>query len=328
MEASAYKDVKTSRGLNYHYYFSPAAEGKPVLVFVHGFPSTSYDWRYQVSFFKGKGYGLIVPDMLGYGGTAKPTDPAEYKASLISKDIIDILDAEEIEKAVVIGHDWGSRITSRIVQYYPERVIAFAVLAVGYQAPSADFNWNAINAMTKEKIGYELFGYWGFFSEDGADKLIEENFEKFFNLAYPENAKQWISDFIPLGACKTYLTSKPAAPPASWLPEDEKRIQSEELLKGGLAAPLCWYKVMLSGIGPEDDKGVPADRVATDKPAFFGAALEDYVALAALAIPATQKLCSNLTVKEFQANHWVQLQRPNEVNTELLAWLEGAVEKK
>jgi len=106
MDPSLYKSVTTRRNLKYSYYFSPSTSGKPVLLFVHGFPNTSYGWRYQVNFFKAQGYGLIVPDMLGYGGTDKPTDPAQYKSSLMSQDVIDILDAENVEKAIAIGHDW------------------------------------------------------------------------------------------------------------------------------------------------------------------------------------------------------------------------------
>ncbi|KAF9260805.1 alpha/beta-hydrolase [Marasmius fiardii PR-910] len=323
MNTNSYKDLKTSRGLNYHYYFSPPTGGKHTLVLLHGFPSTSYDWRRQVPFFKEKGYGLIVPDMLGYGGTAKPTDPAEYKPSLITKDIVDILDEEKIEKVVVIGHDWGSRITCRFVQRYPERVIAIGLLAVGYQEPTVQFDYEKVLAFFKEKVGYEVFGYWEFFCQDEAPKLVEENFEKFFNLTFPENPKQWIADFIPRGALKNYLTTKPVATPASWLNEEEKQIQSEALRKGGLAAPMCWYRVLLSDIASEDDKEIPAERYKTDKPVFFGAALEDHVAIAALNIHITKELCKNITVKEFQAGHWVQLQRADEVNKELEAWLGG-----
>jgi len=106
MDSSLYKSVTTRRSLKYSYYFSAPTAGKPVLLFVHGFPCTSYDWRYQVDFFKSSGYGLIVPDLLGYGGTDKPTDPAMYAQSLMSKDVIDILDAENVDKAIAIGHDW------------------------------------------------------------------------------------------------------------------------------------------------------------------------------------------------------------------------------
>ena len=92
MDLSNYKDVKTKRGYNYHYFFSKPSESKPTLLFVHGFPSTSYDWHYQVEFFKKEGYGLIVPDTLGYGGTDKPTNPEEYRTKLLCQDIIEELD--------------------------------------------------------------------------------------------------------------------------------------------------------------------------------------------------------------------------------------------
>ncbi|KAG7100071.1 hypothetical protein E1B28_001855 [Marasmius oreades] len=323
MDSNCYKDLKTSRGLNYHYYFSPAASGdKHTLVLLHGFPSTSYDWRHQVAFFKGKGYGLIVPDMLGYGGTAKPLDPAEYKHSLITKDITDILDAEKVDKAVIIGHDWGSRITSRLVNYFPDRVIAIGLLAAGYQAPSLAFDFEKLCAFTKEKVGYELIGYWEFFGQEDAPKLVEDDFDKFFNLTFPEDPKLWITDLAPLGTARKYITSKPPAHPPSWLSAEEKRIQSEALLKGGLAAPMCWYRVMLSGIATEDDKAIPVERYKTDKPVFLGTALEDYICIAALTALSTKAGCANLTVKEFQTNHWVQLQKADEVNTELENWLE------
>ena len=106
MNASQYKDTTTARGLHYRYFFSPAQQAKQTLLFCHGFPSTSVDWRYFVPFFKERGFGVVVPDLLGYGGTDKPTDASLYVSSKISKDIVDILDAEGVEKAVAIGHDW------------------------------------------------------------------------------------------------------------------------------------------------------------------------------------------------------------------------------
>lgn len=106
MDSSAYKDFKTARGINYHYYFSPPKDSGITLLFCHGFPSTSYDWHYQVDFFKNKGFGLVVPDMLGYGGTDKPLTPESYKSSSMSDDIVQLLDAENIDNVVAIGHDW------------------------------------------------------------------------------------------------------------------------------------------------------------------------------------------------------------------------------
>jgi pimeloyl-ACP methyl ester carboxylesterase len=106
MDSSRYKDITTSRGLIYHYYFSAPKNDKHILLLLHGFPSSSYDWHNQVAFLEERGYGLIVPDMLGYGGTAKPIDPHQYKSSLVVQDLIDILDAENVNLSVAIGHDW------------------------------------------------------------------------------------------------------------------------------------------------------------------------------------------------------------------------------
>jgi len=57
-------------------------------------------------FFQEKGYGLIVPDLLGYGGTAKPANVEADLSRLIVKDIVDILDAERIQKVIEFGNDW------------------------------------------------------------------------------------------------------------------------------------------------------------------------------------------------------------------------------
>ena len=110
MDPALYKTFTTSRSITYNYYFSPPSpsesSAKPYLLFLHGFPSSSNDWRRQISFFKSRGYGLIVPDMLGYGGTSIPSDPMEYRGSLMAKDMIELLDKEGVQKVVSIGHDW------------------------------------------------------------------------------------------------------------------------------------------------------------------------------------------------------------------------------
>lgn len=106
MDSTLYKDLDVSRGFSYHYYYSAAQEGKPTLLFCHGFPSTSQVWAPIAANFKTKGYGVLVPDLLGYGGTDKPADPAVYTANLLTKDITDILDAENIDHVIAIGHDW------------------------------------------------------------------------------------------------------------------------------------------------------------------------------------------------------------------------------
>lgn len=160
MDPSSYKNAITPRGINYAYFFSPAKSGKPTLVFLHGFPSNAYGWRYQVDFFVKQGFGVLAPDLLGYGGTDKPTETAFYGKNLMSADIISIMDKEHIGGQVyAIGHDWkapfclsaaavhvltdswsrGCAVASGLANFYPDRFAGFAFLVVGYNPPNPAF---------------------------------------------------------------------------------------------------------------------------------------------------------------------------------------------
>jgi len=321
-----YKDCTTSRGLNYHYYFHPATrESKITLLLLHGFPSTSYDWRHQTTFFEGLGFGLIVPDQLGYGGTSKPTDPAEYTLSLIAKDLIDLLDVEleKEDRIVVIGHDWGSKVTSRLANFFPERFAAFAFLAVPYVPPSPDFDLEKALAQSREKYGYETVGYWKFFAEDGAVELIEKHWDSFVSIIFPHDPAMWKSDLCNTGALKAWLEADKQLEPVSYITEEEQAHQKDLLLKDGMSAPLNWYKVLASGIAHLDDKSVPKENYRISKPAFLGAAKQDYIAVSSQAIAVFNHFCDNPTIREFDAGHWLLLSHADEVNAELKQWIEG-----
>ncbi len=69
----------------------------------------------------------------------------------------------------------GSGITSRLADLYEDRFIAFALLAVGYSPPRPVLDLEKLLEYTKKVAGYELFGYWKFFSAPDAPELIEKN---------------------------------------------------------------------------------------------------------------------------------------------------------
>ena len=103
---TAYKDVTTRRGFKYHYCYVPAQGSRHTILFCHGFPSTSQDWHRIIPHFEQQGYGIIALDTLGYGGSDKPTDPAVYKGTLLAGDVVDIIDAEKLDRVIAVGHDW------------------------------------------------------------------------------------------------------------------------------------------------------------------------------------------------------------------------------
>ena len=93
-------------GKTYSFVHVKPKDNKPYILFLHGFPESSYGWRHQIPYFQERGYGLIVPDLLGYGGTDKPKEVEAYRLKPMAEDLIAFLDAYGIEKVIGVGHDW------------------------------------------------------------------------------------------------------------------------------------------------------------------------------------------------------------------------------
>lgn len=101
--------ISTLSGFNYStHYQHPRSYDKPYVLLMHGFPSSAYDWRHQVDYLSSEGYGLIVPDTLGYGRSSKPLDPHNYVLKSISDSVIEVVDhiAGKDAKVHGVGHDW------------------------------------------------------------------------------------------------------------------------------------------------------------------------------------------------------------------------------
>jgi soluble epoxide hydrolase / lipid-phosphate phosphatase len=101
------KKVSLSDGTNYAYIRIPAVDStKPTFLLLHGFPSSSYDWRHIVLELRERGYGVIAPDLLGYGDTDKPVEVAEYSFKRMGNDVAELIHIENLDKVIGVGHDW------------------------------------------------------------------------------------------------------------------------------------------------------------------------------------------------------------------------------
>jgi soluble epoxide hydrolase/lipid-phosphate phosphatase len=157
------RTAKLPSGRTYRYVFSPPAESdKPYLLFLHGFPDSSYGWANQIEYFTRHGYGVIAPDMLGYGGTDSPDDLESYRLKSINSEMVELLDCEGVDRVVATGHDFGTAILSTLYYYNPDRLLALAYLTLGYTAPGANLRLaeiEALNNQTNSLFGYPIFGY-------------------------------------------------------------------------------------------------------------------------------------------------------------------------
>ena len=183
----AFKTITTSRSLTYHYHYSPA-RSKPTILFCHGWPDSAELWSALSSSLVEQGYGAIVPDMLGYGETSKPTDPALYNIRAISNDLIEIVDNEGLDKVIPLGHDWGSHAASRVVLWHPERVCGMILCNVGY-FPPGPFELEAFLAGLKQAMGSEIYAYWRLYAAPEGYKLMDAKIESLCSIMYPKDYK-------------------------------------------------------------------------------------------------------------------------------------------
>jgi pimeloyl-ACP methyl ester carboxylesterase len=112
-------------------------EGKPV-VLLHGWPDCGRLWRNQVPALRDAGYQVIVPDLRGYGDSDKPDDVDAYAIPFLAGDVLGVLDHLGIERAHVVGHDWGAALAWAIAAFAPERVDHLVVLSVGHPSSFVD----------------------------------------------------------------------------------------------------------------------------------------------------------------------------------------------
>jgi pimeloyl-ACP methyl ester carboxylesterase len=126
------KIVKTERHKT--FFLASGAEDAPVIVFVHGWPELSISWRHQLPCFAGLGFRAVAPDMRGYGRSSVYPRHEDYALEHSVKDMLELLDALGREKAVWVGHDWGSPVVWSLASHHPDRCFGVANLCVPYFA--------------------------------------------------------------------------------------------------------------------------------------------------------------------------------------------------
>ncbi|HUY23509.1 MAG TPA: alpha/beta hydrolase [Acidimicrobiales bacterium] len=111
--------------------YEVTGEGPPV-VLLHGFPDSGRLWRHQVAALADAGFSTVVPDLRGYGASDKPAEVEAYSLPYLAGDVVAILDELGLERAHVVGHDWGAALAWVIGSLIPDRVDHLVALSVGH----------------------------------------------------------------------------------------------------------------------------------------------------------------------------------------------------
>lgn len=132
--ASSTERIVTVDG--FRWQITELGDGPPV-VLCHGFPGLGYSYRHQMRALAASGYRAIAPpDMPGYGGTdVPPRDIDDYTNERVSDALIGLLDSLGHERAVIVGHDFGAPVAWTVALRHRARVSGLVLLAVPPYAP-------------------------------------------------------------------------------------------------------------------------------------------------------------------------------------------------
>ena len=332
MEPLEEKSIKVSRGFTYRYYISPATSsnnGKAPLMLHHGFPDTANLWAPLLPMLTKLPNRLIVPDLLGYGGTSKPTEPQAYAYDLMSRDLLDILDAERVEKVISVGHDHGAGSAARFYNHAPDRTAGLILLNVAYQIPSKDkdFDLNAINTFATKAFGYPVFEYWNFLTAPDAASVLDQNLDRMFDCMHAGTFESKKSLYCVPDGMRQYLTDhsieRIETKPYS-RDETFKQRWMSQFQEGGFAGAVCWYTSQTGGVQFASNKKIQDANVKVTVPTLFIGCDKDTVCrMELIKGPNDAGLLPDLRIETMEGiAHWPMYEDPKGTAERMIQFLE------
>jgi pimeloyl-ACP methyl ester carboxylesterase len=135
-------------------HFIQAGNGKPPLVFVHGFACSHEDWRAQLDYFQ-KMHAVVACDLRGHGQT--PGQPQECSIAHYGGDVAALLNHLEIPPAILVGHSMGTRVVLEANRIAPDRVGGIVLIDGSRQGSGDPDAAEAAARSAVEKAGYAAF---------------------------------------------------------------------------------------------------------------------------------------------------------------------------
>jgi pimeloyl-ACP methyl ester carboxylesterase len=301
----------------------------PLVVFCHGFPESWYSWRHQLPAVAAAGFRAVALDMRGYGGTSAPADIGSYTLSHLIGDVVAVVAALGEDEAVVVGHDWGAPVAWYGALMRPDVFRAVVALSVPFTPPIGGLPegvtlGDLMRANAADRQYYRLY-----FQEPGvAEADLEADIDRSVRgllytisgdiVADGVHRQGWDGHF-PAGQSFTEQLVVPERLPP-WLSEQDVAFYVSELAGRGFRGGLNWYR----NIDAVPAVLAPFVGATIDQPALYLGGELDLIAgntPAALdALPAAVPGLRHLHVLA-GAGHWLQQERPQEVNEALVAFL-------
>lgn len=276
-------------------------KGRPVLLFLHGFPEGAFIWDEQLAYFarpENGGYRCVAPYLRGFGASSSPAEVDAYRAKHLVQDVAALIAAESPQAPLecLVAHDWGGAVAWNLTNQQPQLLKRLAIINSPH--PGAFVRELSHNAAQQAASQYMHF----LCRPDAEALLAEDGFRRLF---------AFFDD--PQGRSPAWLT-------------EPVRAQYRTLWQQGLTGACNYYRA--SPIRPPRDGDPGAQAIALPEsmltvtvPTLVLWAMDDPALLPGL-LDGLPDWIPQLQVQEVeQASHWVVHEHPERVAMELRRFL-------
>jgi pimeloyl-ACP methyl ester carboxylesterase len=305
-----------------HLHIAEQGEG-PLVVLCHGFPESWYSWRHQLAALSAAGFHAVAPDMRGYGRSDRPEAIDQYTMLHLVGDMVGLVDALGVDRAVIAGHDWGAPVAWHAALLRPDRFRAVIGLSVPHRPRSPSVP-TSVMPRRDDAVFYQLYFQKPGVAEAELERDVRQTILKLLFAASgdaPRGADQGGVGMVRHnGGFLTHLPS-PAVLPA-WLAEADVDFYAGEFARTGFRGGLNWYR----NIDRNWELLAPFSGVPVNVPALYIAGDRDLV----VAFRGMDQLIANLadyvphlhkTIMLPGCGHWTQQERAAEVSAAMIDFL-------
>ncbi len=281
-------------GIRLHYA-SAGEKGKPLILFVHGFPEFWYEWEAQLAEFGGD-YFAVAPDLRGFNLSDMPADPAAYKAKHIVEDLRLFAAHLGYDRFVLVAHDWGGAIAWNLAIALPQLLHNLVII----NAPHPYLFMQSLASDPAQKKASE---YMNWLRADGSEQALAKD-----GFALLEN-----------------LLSGMGKSPTPWF-TSEVRAKYHDCWSRGLTGGVNYYRASPLHPPTEANPGPlklqlnPDDfRVKVPTRVIWG---ESDIALPKSLLDGLDDLVDDLKVERIpEGTHWIVHEQPQRVNSLIRSFL-------
>lgn len=294
-----------------------AGDTGPLVLLAHGFPELAWSWRHQLPALAAARYRVVAPDQRGYGRSSRPEAIEDYDILHLTGDLVGLLDELGEEQAILVGHDWGSMVVWQTALLHPGRVAGVCGMSVPFvpRAPAPPIQ--IFRAIFQDQFFYIVY-----FQEPGvADAELGADPARTMRrllagLANPDDLTPDQASAASADDGRGFVERIPEPDGLpGWLTQAELDHYVEEFSRTGFTGSINWYR----NFDRNWELTPQLDGAKVEVPSFFIGGADDPVLR--MSPPDGQEAWltdHRGSVIVEGAGHWVQQEKPEQVNAALL----------